>query len=78
MVREWESVPTTLRAPYLTMAAEILRLGGMPAAAAAIAQRAVAAADAEPEPNLHRKAAAREELARAAPQSPTLSRSAST
>jgi len=78
VVREWESVPTTLRAPYLTMAAEILRLGGMPAAAAAIAQRAVAAADAEPEPNLHRKAAAREELARAAPQSPTLSRSAST
>ncbi len=78
ILRAWAPVPTALRAPYLTMAAETLRLGGMPAAAASLAKRAVAAADAEAEPNLRRKAAAREELMLAAPQSPTLSRSAST
>jgi tetratricopeptide (TPR) repeat protein len=52
------------RAPYLTMAAEALRLGGMPEAAAALAKRAVAEADAEPEPNPRVQAAARGELQR--------------
>lgn len=61
------------RAPYLTMAAEALRLGGMSEAAATLAKRAVAAADAEPEPNPRVQAAARDALQRAAPASPAKS-----
>ena len=75
VVRSWESVPTALRAPYLTMAAETLRLRGIPDAT--LAQRAVAAADGEAEPNRRRKAAAREESRLASAHSSTLSRSAS-
>ena len=69
--------PTTLRAPYLTMAAETLRLAGMPDDAAAMAKRAIAEADAEREPSLRRRDAARAELRLAAAQPSTLSRSAS-
>ncbi|GHC12255.1 serine/threonine-protein kinase [Thermomonas carbonis] len=62
IVRDWDAVPTTLRAPYLTMAAETLRLAGLPDAAASMARRAMAAADAEREPGTRRKDLAREEL----------------
>lgn len=77
IVRDWAAVPTTLRAPYLTMAAETLRLARMPDAAAAMAKRAIAQADAEREPSLRRRDAARAELRLAVAQSSTLSRSAS-
>ena len=77
IVRDWAAVPTTLRAPYLTMAAETLRLAGMPDDAAAMAKRAIAEADAEREPSLRRRDAARAELRLAAAQPSTLSRSAS-
>jgi hypothetical protein len=53
------------RATYLLMAAEALRLGGVPDAAEVLARRAIAAADAEPEPNPRVQAAARSELQRA-------------
>ncbi|HSD17462.1 MAG TPA: serine/threonine-protein kinase [Thermomonas sp.] len=66
IVSEWDDVPTTLRAPYLTMAAETLRLGGMAGAATAMARRAAGAADAEREPSQRRKALAREQLRLAA------------
>lgn len=63
LLREWEAVPTPLRSSYLTMAAETLRVGGAPDAA--LARRALAAADAEPEPSRRRQAMAREEWRRA-------------
>ncbi len=60
IIREWDALPTMLRAPYLTMAAETLRIAGIPDPG--LAQRAVAAAAAEPEPNARRQRQAHEEL----------------
>lgn len=74
VLREWEAVSVVLRSPYLTMAAETLRLGGVPDAA--LAQRAVAAADAEPEPAVRRQAAAQRELTLARQATAAMSTSA--
>ncbi|HSD15844.1 MAG TPA: serine/threonine-protein kinase [Thermomonas sp.] len=59
IVHDWDALPTMQRATYLAMAAESLRLGGIPDPA--LARRAVAAADAEPEPNPRRQASAARE-----------------
>ena len=64
VVRGLDALRIARRAPYLGMAAEALRLGGSADAAAAMARRAIAAADAEPEPSTRVQAAAREELRR--------------
>ncbi len=63
VLREWDAVPTALRSPYLTMAAEALRMGGVPDSA--LAKRALAAAETEPEPSRRRRASAHEEVRRA-------------
>lgn len=66
VLRAWDSVKTPLRSPYLTMAAETLRLAGI--ADKNLAQRAVTSADSEIEPNAQRQEAARRELALARQQ----------
>lgn len=65
IVRDLDALRIAQRGPYLTMAAETLRLGGIQDAALAMSKRAVAASDAEPEPNPRVQAKAREELQRA-------------
>ena len=62
VVRDLDSLPVTQRSIYLAIAAETLRLGGMSAEALALAKRAVAAADAMPEPNPRQQQNARRQL----------------
>lgn len=57
---EWEGQPVLLRGAALMMAAETLRLAGAPDRE--LAQRAVAAADGEPEPDPRRQRIAHREL----------------